>query len=140
MALLLFVKVSENRTTAMIDLFAKQRQCLRIMGHNFVRDKSQLLRKWRNIKYFGVLLLVMSAQWPMMNYTIYHIDKMELVTACLSIIFTNILTVVKISTFLLYKWRFVALMQKLETMYNERECADCVCSRRRTLFHKINLK
>nr|AID61224.1 odorant receptor [Calliphora stygia] len=103
----------------MIDLFGRQRQCLRIMGHHFVRDKSLLLRKWRNIVYFGVLMLVMSAQWPMINYAIYYIDNLELATASLSICFTNVLTVIKISTFLSYKWRFVALMTKLETMYQE---------------------
>ncbi|XP_037808519.1 odorant receptor 82a [Lucilia sericata] len=103
----------------MIDLFGRQRQCLRIMGHHFVRDKSVLLRKWRNIVYFGVLMLVMSAQWPMINYAIYYIDNLQLATASLSICFTNILTVIKITTFLSYKWRFVALMTKLETMYQE---------------------
>ncbi|XP_075147918.1 odorant receptor 82a [Haematobia irritans] len=103
----------------MIDLFAKQRQCLHIMGHHFVRDKSQLLQQWRNIKYVGVLLLVISAQGPMINYTIYHIDDLQLATASLSISFTNVLTVIKITTFLIYKWRFVAVMQKLETMYKE---------------------
>ncbi|XP_065364130.1 odorant receptor 82a [Calliphora vicina] len=103
----------------MIDLFGRQRQCLRIMGHHFVRDKSVLLRKWRNIVYFGVLMLVMSAQWPMINYAIYYIDNLELATASLSICFTNILTVIKITTFLSYKWRFVALMTKLENMYHE---------------------
>ncbi|XP_013102265.1 odorant receptor 82a [Stomoxys calcitrans] len=103
----------------MIDLFARQRQCLVIMGHHFVRDKSRLLQQWRNIKYVGVLLLVMSAQGPMINYTIYHIDDLQLATASLSISFTNVLTVIKITTFLLYKWRFVALTRKLETMYQE---------------------
>lgn len=103
----------------MIDLFQRQRQCLRLMGHNFVRDKSQFLQKWRNIKYVGVLMLVISAQWPMINYAIYHIDDLQLVTASLSISFTNVLTVIKITTFLVHKWRFVALMTKLETMYQE---------------------
>lgn len=103
----------------MIELFGRQRQCLRIMGHHFVRDKSQLLGKWRNILYFGVLMFVMSAQWPMMNYAIYNIDNLELATASLSICFTNVLTVIKIATFLSYKWRFVALMTKLESMYHE---------------------
>ncbi|XP_023292433.2 odorant receptor 82a [Lucilia cuprina] len=103
----------------MIELFGRQRQCLRIMGHQFVRDKSVLLGKWRNIVYFGVLMLVMSAQWPMINYAIYYIDNLQLATASLSICFTNILTVIKITTFLSYKWRFVALMTKLETMYQE---------------------
>ncbi|KNC32434.1 putative odorant receptor 82a [Lucilia cuprina] len=67
----------------MIELFGRQRQCLRIMGHQFVRDKSVLLGKWRNIVYFGVLMLVMSAQWPMINYAIYYIDNLQLATASL---------------------------------------------------------
>lgn len=103
----------------MLDLFAKQRQCLLLMGHNFVRDKSELLKKWHNIKYVSVLLLVVSAQWPIMNYTIYYIDDLQLATASMSISYTNVLTVVKITTFLFYKWRFAALMEKLESMYHE---------------------
>ena len=105
----------------MIDLFGRQRHCLRLMGHHFVRDKSQFLQKWRNFVYIAVLMLVASAQWPMMNYAIYYIDNLELATASLSISFTNILTVIKITTFLCYKWRFVAIMSKLETMYHERK-------------------
>ncbi|XP_073814959.1 odorant receptor 82a [Musca autumnalis] len=103
----------------MIDLFARQRQCLLLMGHDFLRDKSQLFQKWHNIKYVSVLLLVVSAQWPMMNYTIYNIDDLQLATASLSISFTNVLTVIKITTFLFYKWRFGGLMKKLEAMFNE---------------------
>lgn len=103
----------------MIELFGRQKQCLRLMGHQLVRDKSQLLGKWRNIVYFGVLMLVMSAQWPMIDYAIYYRDNLELATASLSICFTNVLTVIKITTFLSYKWRFVAMMTKLETMYHE---------------------
>ncbi|KAM7364736.1 odorant receptor 82a [Cochliomyia hominivorax] len=103
----------------MIELFGRQKQCLRIMGHQLVRDKSELLGKWRNIVYFAVLMFVMSAQWPLIDYSIYYIDNLELATASLSICFTNILTVIKITTFLSYKWRFVALMTKLETMYHD---------------------
>lgn len=104
-------------SATMIELFAKQRQCLHLMGHHFVRDKSQLLQMWHNIKFAGVVMVVISAQWPMINYVIYHIDDMQLATASLSICFTNVLTVTKITTFLFYKWRFVKLMKKLEAMY-----------------------
>uniref|UniRef100_A0A1A9ZT59 Odorant receptor n=1 Tax=Glossina pallidipes TaxID=7398 RepID=A0A1A9ZT59_GLOPL len=105
----------------MIDLFERQRFCLRVMGHHFVRDRSQQSRRWHNTrctyKYILCLFLVVSAQVPMINYTIYYIDHVELATASLSICFTNILTTVKIITFLLYKWEFAALMEKLEEMY-----------------------
>ncbi|KAI9584933.1 hypothetical protein GQX74_006828 [Glossina fuscipes] len=112
----------------MIDLFERQRFCLRVMGHNFVRDRSQQSRRWHNTrctyKYILCLFLVVSAQVPMINYTIYYIDHVELATASLSICFTNILTTVKIITFLLYKWEFAALMEELEEMYYEVRKAE----------------
>ncbi|XP_011181975.2 odorant receptor 82a [Zeugodacus cucurbitae] len=116
------------------DLFRIQRNCLRLMGHQDIYDddnetagdeqksKSWQMRCFRHsqtLKYALLLLLMMSAQLPMMDYIIYHIDDLALATACLSIVFTNVLTVIKTSTFLAYKREFKSLMAEFERMYDE---------------------
>ncbi|CAD6993496.1 unnamed protein product [Ceratitis capitata] len=126
------------------DLFRIQRNCLRLMGHQDIYDddgddnnssnnndtefssverkslrQRLCFRHLQTMKYVLLLLLMMSAQLPMMDYIIYHIDDLELATACLSIVFTNILTVIKTSTFLAYKREFKSLMTEFELMYDE---------------------
>ncbi|XP_017481537.1 PREDICTED: odorant receptor 82a [Rhagoletis zephyria] len=76
------------------------------------------------MKHALLLLFMISAQWPMMDYIIYHIDDLPLATACLSILFTNVLTVIKTSTFLAYKHEFNQLMLEFEMMYDELHEAD----------------
>lgn len=86
------------------------------------KSKSRQQRCFRHcqaLKYVLLLLLMMSAQLPMMDYIIYHIDDLALATASLSIVFTNVLTVIKTSTFLTYKREFKSLMAEFERMYDE---------------------
>ncbi|XP_011208732.2 odorant receptor 82a [Bactrocera dorsalis] len=117
------------------DLFRIQRNCLRVMGHQDIFDNNEAsssdeqkskskrqrrcFRHWQALKYVLLLLFMVSAQLPMMNYIIYHIDDLALATACLSIVFTNVLTVIKTSTFLTYKREFKSLMAEFESMYDE---------------------
>nr|AYN70682.1 odorant receptor 82a [Bactrocera minax] len=62
----------------------------------------------------------------MMDYIIYHIDDLALATASLSIVFTNVLTVIKTSTFLTYKREFKSLMAEFERMYDESGAKRCL--------------
>uniref|UniRef100_A0A348AZT7 Odorant receptor n=1 Tax=Bactrocera dorsalis TaxID=27457 RepID=A0A348AZT7_BACDO len=117
------------------DLFRIQRNCLRVMGHQDIFDNNEAswsdeqkskskrqrwcFRHCQALKYVLLLLFMVSAQLPMMNYIIYHIDDLALATACLSIVFTNVLTVIKTSTFLTYKREFKSLMAEFESMYDE---------------------
>ncbi|XP_050338781.1 odorant receptor 82a [Bactrocera neohumeralis] len=117
------------------DLFRIQRNCLRVMGHQDIFDNNEAsssdeqkskskrqrwcFRHCQALKYVLLLLFMVSAQLPMMNYIIYHSDDLALATACLSIVFTNVLTVIKTSTFLTYKREFKSLMAEFERMYDE---------------------
>ncbi|XP_054725222.1 odorant receptor 82a [Anastrepha obliqua] len=111
------------------DLFRIQRNCLRLMGHQDIYDKNVVpgeeqkskdcFGQCQTIKYVILLLVMISAQLPMMDYIIYHIDDLALATASLSIVFTNVLTVIKTSTFLAYKREFKQLMTEFELMYDE---------------------
>ncbi|XP_014091900.1 odorant receptor 82a [Bactrocera oleae] len=116
------------------DLFRIQRNCLRVMGHQDIFDNNEApsdqqkskskQQRWclhhcQTLKYVLLLLFMVSAQLPMMDYIIYHIDDLALATACLSIVFTNVLTVIKTSTFLTYKREFKSLMAEFESMYDE---------------------
>lgn len=104
------------------------------MGHQDIFDNNEApsdqqkskskQQRWclhhcQTLKYVLLLLFMVSAQLPMMDYIIYHIDDLALATACLSIVFTNVLTVIKTSTFLTYKREFKSLMAEFESMYDE---------------------
>lgn len=99
-------------------LFQLQENCLRLMGHNDNTEVSSS-RLTLGLRHVASLLLVISAEYPLLSYIIYHIDDMELITACLSVAFTNLLTVIKISTFLIYKRNFWQLMQSFRRLYGK---------------------
>ncbi|XP_067626408.1 odorant receptor 82a [Eurosta solidaginis] len=113
-----------------VNLFRIQRNCLSLMGHQDIYDNNNKLNEneqkskychnfCQMLKNVLLLLVMVSAQLPMMDYIIYHIDDLALATACLSIVFTNVLTVIKTSTFLAYKHEFKRLMAEFELMYDE---------------------
>ncbi|XP_030371057.1 odorant receptor 82a [Scaptodrosophila lebanonensis] len=116
----------------MVRLFHLQELCLRLMGHNAVSKEASGEggrggrggRRVLSFKHVVSLLLVASAQYPMVSYTIYNRDDMELVTACLSVVFTNMLTVIKIITFLVYKQDFWQMMQNFREMYSQSQSTD----------------
>ncbi|XP_037945273.1 odorant receptor 82a-like [Teleopsis dalmanni] len=122
----------------MQDIFETQRKCLRLMGHTLENEKSPLLRKWNSFIYYGSLLLVLSAQWPMINYVVYNIDDLTLATASLSIVLTNMLTVIKMITFLMYKQRFMELMEQFGEMFNAAHVSEV--KRGLTVANKIAMK
>ncbi|KAH8407919.1 hypothetical protein KR222_000803 [Zaprionus bogoriensis] len=101
-------------------LFQLQEQCLRLMGHNDNTDAPAFASRPAlslGLRHVASLLLVISAEYPLISYVIYHRDDMELITACLSVAFTNLLTVIKISTFLVYKRSFWQLMQSFRRIF-----------------------
>ncbi|XP_030562883.1 odorant receptor 82a [Drosophila novamexicana] len=96
-------------------LFQLQENCLRLMGHNL--ESSGVPGSFSlGLKHIASLLFVLSAEYPMLSYVIYHRDDMELITACLSVAFTNLVTVTKIWTFLLYKPNFGQMMQRFRQL------------------------
>ncbi|XP_051863953.1 odorant receptor 82a [Drosophila albomicans] len=98
-------------------LFLLQEQCLRLMGHSMDSQSNDDRALTLGLKHFASLLLVISAEYPMMSYVMYNRDDIELVTASLSVVFTNLLTVIKISTFLVYKQNFWQLMHSFRQIY-----------------------
>lgn len=106
-------------------LFQLQENCLRLMGHNDNTEATGT-RLTIGLRHVASLFLVMSAEYPILSYVIYHIDDMELITACLSVAFTNLLTVIKISTFLIYKRHFWQLMQSFRRLYRKCKCVECI--------------
>lgn len=96
-------------------LFLLQENCLRMMGHSMESSDNRALTL--GLKHVASLLLVISAEYPLMSYVVYNRDDMELITACLSVAFTNLLTVIKISTFLVYKQNFWQMMHSFRQMY-----------------------
>ncbi|XP_034487646.1 odorant receptor 82a-like [Drosophila innubila] len=100
-------------------LFQLQEICLRVMGHSMESSDERALTP--GLKHVASLLLVISAEYPLMSYVIYNRDDMELITACLSVAFTNLLTVIKISTFLVYKQNFWQMMHSFRQMYSKSQ-------------------
>ncbi|XP_034487517.1 odorant receptor 82a-like [Drosophila innubila] len=100
-------------------LFQLQENCLRVMGHSMESSDERALTP--GLKHVASLLLVISAEYPLMSYVIYNRDDMELITACLSVAFTNLLTVIKISTFLVYKQNFWQMMHSFRQMYSKSQ-------------------
>ncbi|KAH8369416.1 hypothetical protein KR009_010312 [Drosophila setifemur] len=98
-------------------LFQLQLNCLRAMGHTPHMDKGGdgALR----LKHIISLLFVVSAQYPLISYILHNRDDMEEITACLSVVLTNMLTVVKITTFLVYKQDFWEMIQHFREMHQQ---------------------
>ncbi|XP_017846321.1 odorant receptor 82a [Drosophila busckii] len=96
----------------MVRLFQLQEQCLRVMGHNMVVEPLTL-----SLKHIASLAFVLSAQYPLVSYALHNRDDLELITAGLSVVFTNMLTVIKISTFLAYKQDYWRMIQGFRQMY-----------------------
>ncbi|EDV94557.1 GH19067 [Drosophila grimshawi] len=96
-------------------LFQLQENCLRLMGHNIESSGDGF--KHLSLKHIASLLFVISAVYPLLYYVIYNRDDMELITAGLSVVFTNLLTVIKISTFLVYKQNFWQMLHSFRQLY-----------------------
>ncbi|EDW83053.1 uncharacterized protein Dwil_GK22520 [Drosophila willistoni] len=104
----------------MARLFLLQEICLRVMGHSPNTGKDT--RSGKGVFSFShiiSLLFVISAEYPMISYIMYHNDDMELITATLSVVFTNLLTAIKIITFLVYKQDFWQMMQTFRQMHQQ---------------------
>ncbi|XP_030243346.1 odorant receptor 82a [Drosophila navojoa] len=98
----------------MARLFQLQENCLRLMGHNM--ESSGEGSPSLGLRHVVSLVFVLSAEYPMLSYVVYNRDDMELITACLSVAFTNLVTVTKIWTFLAYKRSFFQMMQSFRQL------------------------
>lgn len=103
---------------AMGRLFRLQETCLQAMGHTGGHENSIPDGKL-SLKHIVSLAYVVSAQYPLISYIVYNIEDMEKVTACLSVVFTNMLTVIKITTFLAYKQDFWRMIQRFREMHQQ---------------------
>lgn len=115
----------------MEDLFEIQRKCLNAMGHRLVVKSTttdvqiqehHTRMHWMTMMHIFVLALVASALLPMIYFCVYEIADLSVATAGLSIICTNVLSIIKLSTFLLFKNKFLKLMTKLSDMYENCKC------------------
>ncbi|KAH8359488.1 hypothetical protein KR093_006978 [Drosophila rubida] len=97
-------------------LFLLQENCLRLMGHS-MDSESNGSALTLALKYFGTLLFVGAADIVMMAYVYNNRHDVELMTASLSVLFTNLLTVVKILTFLVHKRNFWQLIRSFRRIY-----------------------
>jgi len=94
--------------------FQLQENCLRAMGHSDNVDSTK--NRAFSLKHISSLLFVISAQYPLISYVVYNRNDMEKVTACLSVVLTNMLTVIKITTFLVKRlefWKMIRLFRKM---------------------------
>ncbi|XP_017119592.1 odorant receptor 82a [Drosophila elegans] len=98
-------------------LFQLQENCLRAMGHSHNVDSTK--DKVLGLKHISSLVFVISAQYPLISYVVYNRNDMEKVTACLSVVLTNLLTVVKITTFLVHKQDFWAMIRRFRKMHQQ---------------------
>ncbi|KAH8374528.1 hypothetical protein KR200_000558 [Drosophila serrata] len=99
-------------------LFQLQENCLRAMGHsppNIDTNEKISLK----LNHVISLLFVISAQYPLISYIFYKRNDMEEITACLSVVFTNLLTVIKITTFLVFKKNFWKMINRFREMHEE---------------------
>ncbi|XP_017101823.2 odorant receptor 82a [Drosophila bipectinata] len=99
-------------------LFQLQENCLRAMGHTGGHENSISDGKL-SVKHIVSLAFVVSAQYPLISYIVYNREDMEKVTACLSVVLTNMLTVIKITTFLAYKQDFWRMIQRFREMHQQ---------------------
>jgi len=84
------------------------------MGHSDNVDSTK--NRAFSLKHISSLLFVISAQYPLISYVVYNRNDMEKVTACLSVVLTNMLTVIKITTFLVKRlefWKMIRLFRKM---------------------------
>ncbi|XP_039232194.1 odorant receptor 82a [Drosophila yakuba] len=101
----------------MIRLFQLQEYCLRLMGHNDDMDSTEV--RALSLKHISSLIFVISAQYPLISYVAHNRNDMEKVTACLSVVFTNMLTVIKISTFLANRRDFWEMIRRFRKMHEQ---------------------
>ncbi|XP_036673671.2 odorant receptor 82a isoform X1 [Drosophila suzukii] len=100
--------------------FQLQENCLRAMGHSDNVDSTK--NRAFSLKHISSLLFVISAQYPLISYVVYNRNDMEKVTACLSVVLTNMLTVIKITTFLVKRlefWKMIRLFRKMHEQSNQ---------------------
>nr|NP_730794.1 odorant receptor 82a [Drosophila melanogaster]P82986.1 RecName: Full=Odorant receptor 82a [Drosophila melanogaster]AAN13335.1 odorant receptor 82a [Drosophila melanogaster] len=98
-------------------LFQLQEYCLRAMGHKDDMDSTDSTAL--SLKHISSLIFVISAQYPLISYVAYNRNDMEKVTACLSVVFTNMLTVIKISTFLANRKDFWEMIHRFRKMHEQ---------------------
>ncbi|XP_033166866.1 odorant receptor 82a [Drosophila mauritiana] len=96
-------------------LFQLQEYCLRAMAHRDDMDGTE--GRALSLQHISSLILVISAQYPLISYVAYNRNDMEKVTACLSVVFTNMLTVIKISTFLANRKDFWEMIRRFRKMH-----------------------
>ncbi|KAH8291979.1 hypothetical protein KR054_002855 [Drosophila jambulina] len=99
-------------------LFQLQENCLRVMGHSPPTMDSTEKGSLR-LNHVISLLFVLSAQYPLISYIFYKQNDMEEITACLSVVFTNLLTVIKITTFLVFKKNFWKMIHRFREMHQQ---------------------
>lgn len=93
--------------------FRIQIKILKLVGHSL--SFSDLRTScWKVVHQILLLIFVLSAQVPMARFAIYHSDDLAQATACLSLLFTNILTVIKMITLFFKNKQFEQLMDDLE--------------------------
>ncbi|XP_026838647.1 odorant receptor 82a isoform X1 [Drosophila erecta] len=98
-------------------LFQLQEYCLRAMAHRDDMDSTE--DRALSLKHISSLIFVVSAQYPLISYAAYNRNDMEKVTACLSVVFTNMLTVIKICTFLANRRHFWEMMRRFRKMHEQ---------------------
>ncbi|XP_034664097.1 odorant receptor 82a [Drosophila subobscura] len=106
-------------------IFKLQEYCLRAMGHSQEPDGS--VGGALSLKHVASLLFAASAQYPLIHNVVYHRNDMELATAGLSVLLTNLLTLFKIATFLVYKqdfWRMIRSFRRMHQQSSERNTGD----------------
>ncbi|XP_055851541.1 odorant receptor 82a [Episyrphus balteatus] len=100
-------------------IFYRQTKCLNRMGHSL--DQQIKESKLKQISQIFLLFVVASAQYPLINYLIYHRNNMELVTACMSVACTNILSFVKFITYFINKEMFLEITNEFKTMWENSD-------------------
>ncbi|KAH8243994.1 hypothetical protein KR032_012052 [Drosophila birchii] len=99
-------------------IFQLQENCLRVMGHSPLGIDSTEKGSLR-LKHVISLLFVASAQYPLISNIFYKGNDMKEITACLGVVFTNLLTTVKITTFLMYRENFWTMIHRFREMHQQ---------------------
>ncbi|XP_022214270.2 odorant receptor 82a [Drosophila obscura] len=109
--------MAHTSTRTSTSIFKLQEYCLRAMGHSHEPDSSG---GWAlSLKHVVSLLFAASAQYPLIHNVVHHRNDMELATAGLSVLLTNLLTLFKIATFLVYKQDFWRMIQSFRQMHQQ---------------------
>ncbi|XP_033241710.1 odorant receptor 82a [Drosophila pseudoobscura] len=107
----------------MAHIFKLQEYCLRAMGHSHEPHSSGSSSGSGagalSLKHVVSLLFAASAQYPLIHNVVYHRNDMELATAGMSVLLTNLLTLFKIATFLVYKQDFWRMIQSFRQMHQQ---------------------